>query len=88
MKKALFELSLIARRLAGFPAYAWEENSSAQGIFSTDGGGAFPIPSIEIASRAAAPEPSVWAMMILGFAGCGFAALRRRRHEAKLRPAL
>ena len=67
---------------------SWEENSSAEGIFSTDGGGTFPVPSIEIASRAAAPEPAVWTMMILGFAGCGFAALRRRRHKTKLQPAL
>jgi hypothetical protein len=65
---------------------SWEENSSAQGIFSTvltpqDG----VFPSIEIASLAAVPEPPVWAMMIVGFAGCGFAALRGR-HKPKLGP--
>jgi hypothetical protein len=27
---------------------------------------------------AAAPEPSTWAMMILGFAGIGFMAYRRK----------
>jgi hypothetical protein len=26
-----------------------------------------------------APEPSTWAMMLLGFAGLGFVAMRRRR---------
>ena len=31
---------------------------------------------------AAAPEPSTWAMMILGFAGLGFAASRRRQKVA------
>jgi hypothetical protein len=31
----------------------------------------------------AVPEPSTWAMMILGFAGLGFMAYRR-----KLKPAL
>jgi PEP-CTERM motif len=30
----------------------------------------------------AAPEPSTWAMMILGFAGLGFAASRRRQKLA------
>jgi hypothetical protein len=34
---------------------------------------------------AAAPEPSTWAMMLLGFAGLGFAALR---HARKSRLAL
>jgi hypothetical protein len=71
---------------------SWEENSSAEGIFATDGeaqdsGSGFVFPSIEIASLAAVPEPPVWAMMIIGFAGCGFAALRARRHKTKLRSA-
>jgi hypothetical protein len=30
----------------------------------------------------AAPEPSTWAMMILGFVGVGFMAHRRRRQSA------
>jgi hypothetical protein len=30
----------------------------------------------------AAPEPSTWAMMLLGFAGLGFAASRRRQKLA------
>jgi hypothetical protein len=68
-----------------FPVWriSWDENSSAQGIFATVGGaqnGVFP--SIEIASRAV-PESPAWAMAILGFAGCGFVALRGRRHKAK-----
>ena len=72
-----------------FPLWhiSWEENSSAQGIFSTDGsapGNVFPV--IEIAS-AAVPEPPVWAMMIVGFAGLGFAAHRRQRRAAHVRAA-
>ena len=59
---------------------AWEENSSAEGIFSTDGQGGQIFPSIEIASLAV-PEPPVWATMILGFAGLGFAAQRRQRQR-------
>jgi PEP-CTERM motif len=33
--------------------------------------------SFEVAGSATAPEPSTWAMMLLGFAGLGFAAYRR-----------
>ena len=32
----------------------------------------------------AVPEPSTWAMMILGFAGVGFMAYRRRNQSAAL----
>jgi PEP-CTERM motif-containing protein len=37
------------------------------------------------AMTAAIPEPSTWAMMILGFAGVGFMAYRRRKDST---PAL
>ena len=33
------------------------------------------------------PEPSSWAMMILGFAGVGFMAYRRSRNSTALRAA-
>jgi hypothetical protein len=36
---------------------------------------------------AAVPEPSTWAMMILGFAGVGFMAYRRKNHGAAFRVA-
>lgn len=32
----------------------------------------------------AVPEPSTWAMLILGFAGIGFLAYRRQRHSAAI----
>jgi hypothetical protein len=35
-----------------------------------------------IATVASVPEPSTWAMMILGFAGVGFLAYRRRNQFA------
>ncbi len=35
---------------------------------------------------AAVPEPSTWAMMILGFCGVGFMAYRRKRNAPALRP--
>jgi hypothetical protein len=40
---------------------------------------AAPIPT------AAVPEPTTWAMMLIGFAGIGFMAMRRRRESAALR---
>jgi hypothetical protein len=36
---------------------------------------------------AAVPEPSTWAMMILGFFGVGFMAYRKKRHVAGIRLA-
>jgi PEP-CTERM motif len=36
---------------------------------------------------AAVPEPSTWAMMLLGFAGVGFMAYRRKQNEPALRLA-
>jgi hypothetical protein len=39
------------------------------------------------ASISAVPEPSTWAMMVLGFAGVGFMAYRRRGHIPAIRIA-
>jgi hypothetical protein len=39
------------------------------------------------ANISAVPEPSTWAMMILGFAGVGFLAYRRRNQATALRQA-
>ena len=38
------------------------------------------LDNVSIAS--AVPEPSTWMMMVLGFAGVGFAAYRRRNNGA------
>ena len=40
--------------------------------------------NVGFVSVAAVPEPSTWAMMILGFAGVGFMAYRRRNQTAPL----
>ena len=37
-----------------------------------------------VVNVAAVPEPSTWAMMILGFAGVGYMTYRRRRQAAAL----
>jgi hypothetical protein len=50
------------------------------------------MPSISVrldgnAVTTAVPEPSTWAMMILGFAGLGAMMYRRRNNNAMLRVA-
>jgi hypothetical protein len=55
-------------------------------------GGSNAVPSADIAFRTysdttfsgAVPEPSTWAMMILGFAGIGFMAYRRKSNPASM----
>jgi len=78
------------------PSY-WSENysgathpliaSSADWIWSsTDPSGeAFFSAEIDPISSAV-PESSTWAMMVLGFAGVGFIAYRRRQNGSALRP--
>jgi hypothetical protein len=39
----------------------------------------------DITAQAAVPEPTTWAMMILGFAGVGFMAYRRRSNGVAIR---
>jgi hypothetical protein len=58
-------------------------NPSAIGI-NANGNGSF-IPesgNVQIGAVGAVPEPSTWAMMILGFAGIGFMAYRRKSKPA------
>ena len=43
---------------------------------STDNAFEFSLPVVQ-AVNAATPEPSTWAMMVLGFVGLGYAAFRR-----------
>lgn len=43
--------------------------------------------TLTISAVAAVPEPSTWAMMILGFAGVGFMAYRRKQNGPGLRLA-
>jgi hypothetical protein len=50
-----------------------------------NGDGSTVIPEtgvVEIASVSAIPEPSTWAMMMLGFCGLGFMAYRRKNQTA------
>ena len=46
-----------------------------------DGTGGF---GFDLAVGGAVPEPSTWAMMLLGFAGLGFAGYRKARHAVSV----
>jgi hypothetical protein len=49
------------------------------GVYTINGGDPITVP---VALTVGAPEPSTWAMMLLGFGGFGFAGYRRRRKRA------
>jgi PEP-CTERM motif len=51
--------------------YVWTWGSGDHAdSFTLDVGGVIPPPAV--------PEPSTWAMMLIGFAGLGYAAVRRK----------
>jgi len=54
----------------------WAFTNGGQAWLTQTGGQ--PQPGVELLGVAAVPEPSTWAMMILGFCGLGFMASRRR----------
>jgi hypothetical protein len=56
---------------------------SGNDIFETGPGG-FGVGTLTVS---AVPEPSTWAMMILGFTGIGFMAYRRKQNGLALRVA-
>jgi hypothetical protein len=73
------DTSLIAQTSIPWFAYAWGGVPNSPGCPLDCGAN----PLFEgIASVAAVPEPSTWAMMILGFAGVGFMTYRRKSKPA------
>ena len=58
-------------------------------VFNNPDGGVFDVRQIrldEVASVSpGVPEPATWAMMMLGFAGVGFMAYRRKSNGAAVR---
>jgi hypothetical protein len=78
--------------IAGIQVSDFEKNATGfwaiADVLGTKGtgeaGGAFgAVTTIAATSLAPVPEPSTWAMMLVGFAGLGYAAIRRGR-EARL----
>lgn len=85
--------SLFTGPIAGLDYYAGQTFEStvtlrlSQSLSYSVAGGATYGPdrlgSVDVSINSAVPEPSTWAMMVLGFAGVGFMAYRRR-HSAAL----
>ena len=53
-------------------------------VYTWGAGGHADSFTIDITSTSAIPEPSTWAMMFLGFAGLGYAGLRRKGAQREL----
>jgi hypothetical protein len=71
------------------PGGYWNLWASSPGTYSLyeSAGGSYPIEESGTLSVAAAPEPSTWAMLALGFVALTFVGQRRQR-TARLAPAL
>ena len=63
----------------------WASSPGAYSLYESAGSYNYPIQEIGTLSVAAAPEPSTWAMLAVGFASLGF--FGRRRRTARLAPA-
>jgi hypothetical protein len=65
--------------------YGFSNSTGVSGILVRSASGGIEVDHIQYGlSVGAIPEPSTWAMMILGFAGIGFIAYRRRNQDASL----
>ena len=65
----------------------WASSPGAYSLYESAGSYNYPIHEIGSLSVAAAPEPSTWAMLALGFVALTFVG-RRRQHTARLAPGL
>jgi hypothetical protein len=63
--------------------YSWLFNNVVENIEQPFGNGSCQL-LVSDPAVAAVPEPSTWAMMLLGFAGLGFMAYRRSRKDRGL----
>jgi hypothetical protein len=65
----------------------WGTSPGNYSLFESAGSYNYPIQETGTLSVMAAPEPSTWAMLALGFTALGFVG-RRRQRTARLAPAL
>src|SRR5580704_12440476 len=65
----------------------WASSPGAYSLYESAGSYNYPIQEIGSLSVAAAPEPSTWAMLALGFVALTFFG-RRRQQTARLAPGL
>jgi hypothetical protein len=56
-----------------------DNRAAIYGVYTINGGDPITVP---VALTVGVPEPSTWAMMLLGFAGLGFAGYRTSRRTA------
>jgi hypothetical protein len=83
----LQDLSYSWGNRAGTPNWIWPSDpSSSSDQFNTCGFCTVDF-SVAITSVGGVPEPSTWAMLLLGFAGVGFIAYRRKQNGPQLRLA-
>jgi hypothetical protein len=84
-----FDYSGLLFTTADNPGGYWNLWASSPGTYSLyeSAGGTYPIEESGTLSIAAAPEPSTWAMLALGFVALAFVGQRRQR-SARLAPAL
>ena len=82
-----FDYSGLLFTTADNPGGYWNLWASSPGNYSLYelAGGSYPIQEIGTLSVAAAPEPSTWAMLALGFVALAFVG-RRRQRTARLAP--
>jgi hypothetical protein len=100
MPRAARNVGRIVESLAGTASFDTTTYPSLT-FYTTGVGGGFTIGSppadlgndlvnefgAQVFTVAAVPEPATWAMMILGFAGIGFMAYRRKQNGPALRVA-
>ena len=73
---------------AGFstPTFTYDAGTNTTTVESLDltfpGDGSGPNLSLTLVGSSVVPEPSTWAMMLVGFAGLGFAAARSAKRKA------
>jgi hypothetical protein len=79
-------LSLLNWSIAAGTYWLVAEAPSASGFWQTNSQ-VVPEALITGSSPSAVPEPSTWAMMLLGFAGIGFMAYRRKQNGQAFRIA-
>jgi hypothetical protein len=83
----LQDLSYSWGNITGTPNWIWPSDpSSSSNQFNTCGYCTVDF-SVAITSVGGVPEPSTWAMLLLGFAGIGFIAYRRKQNRSQLRLA-
>jgi hypothetical protein len=75
----LFDVGTATASWGQYPLFAFGSDWS---LFSGKVAGTYYYDESGTVSVAAVPEPSTWAMMILGFAGVGFMAYRRKSNPA------